>query len=1258
MSQAPIRPRRRNRYIAPVTNRPGSLLQPQTTTVPVEQPIQNYTGPQENIELQKFAQLILYGISLAAIWGGILSIAWDDSTTDQDFAVLGFGGIISAIMAIALVEWQRRRGGSDVQSIHGYIIGIGFFFSALGVLYSTRLLISIAAESGVDLLIDSNRPWMEEDWQPAAEAIYLQLVACILLALAQYWYLRKLKGEITFGLAINTLTPLAVVMIGFGPWLDWSNQVVSYELGISIISLSALAMWLALRTNNGIIFSIVAVFSGLVPILYEFAHSPEGIIGGEGGALSLMTFIIFIQGGLAADDRIRQDIMQWTSIFLVGVVIYAIWLVQYEDLNLVLGPLRAENLGSFEGVLNLQVVLWITVLIAYFPATLKRRIPYMPIGLAGSLFLFTPEASVIPWIIATAMLPYLVIISKVTRRWVADWSVIAISGAFLIQSYANPIATEYDFFEELILLAILIIVEYSRRNNRLSEFAINLSVVGLFLSEAVLFGTSWLIPWAVVFYILITAYLQQQDAVSSGQQSKFVTASLWITLSMVLTVVLSAFERLEIPLLDDYENVLDGFNVSLAIVAIIVYIAMFKFRDSELDLGYLFKLTQAKGKGMVPVFDQDTQQWINPFKDISSDIEGYGPLARSSLLGPLALIMISVSLIDIESLVLDVHWIGVIIIPIAILLREVLMEDKNSSVSRAIAVWATFIIALPIALKFLLNDYDTDKLQINTLLFDIILLSGPIIVSVLLKKDDMDKSELNETADDLTLFGLLALGLLDASGGILFLSMYMLVIYRGLIHKRVFVLCTAPFALIVYGQRFISEGSHIADLLDFTIAGMVMDDVNDIGMIIFSSTILSLSMLSIIVKSVIDSRNVQDDTESQLPFTVPFIWLTIGLFGMLPDVAWLPTAMIVIITIFAWVSGRLESMPLLIISMFAALAIGFNSNVAGGIDSDVELWDVISQSAFYGALYALIISQMARLGILYRYISEIQGQTNVGDYSQSSYLMLINTDESKVMFQNFTKWVTISGFLFSFTAVSGYGPIIGAAYLTYCTIYDKYKYFFTFLPVVHILAFINLTIQNDHIIDENLFFKLAGLILIIEGLLLTYYSSKAELGWKMFNWDDEDEFYSWLDNLGIVAMGYVVVGFLLAMEKFNPDSVLWSMLAIYLGGIGLIGFRESTEAPWRRGFGTFGSIISLFGLSMQFDADQSIFRYITWMFIGIVAFGFGILYMNRLGEISSLYDMDTQAQGAILHDASETKSDELELDLDKELAEIELDSSE
>ena len=1259
MSAPPVRPRRRNRSIVQVSDRPGSLFTPESAAPATETPIVNYQGPQENIELQKFAQLILYGISLAAIWGGIISIAWDDSTTDQDFLVLGFGGIISAVMAIALVEWQRRRGGSEVQSIHGYIIGIGFFFSALGVLYSTRLLISIAAESGIDFLIDDARPWSEQDWQPAAEAIYLQLGACILLALGQYWYLRKLKGEITFGLAVNTLTPLAVVMIGFGPWLDWSNQVVSYELGVSIISLSALSMWLALRTNNGIIFSIVAVFSGLVPILYEFAHSPDGIVGGEGGALSLMTFIILVQGALAADDRLRQDLMQWTSIFLVGVVIYAIWLVGYQDLNLVLGPLRAENLGSFEGVLNLQVVLWLTVLIAYFPATLKRRIPYMPIGLAGSLFLFTPESSIIPWIIATLMLPYLVIISKVTRRWVADWSVIAISAAFLIQSYQNPIASEYDLFEEFVLLAILIVVEYSRRNDRLTDFAINTAVLGLFLSKAVLFGTSWLIPWAVVFYILIVAYLQQEDAVKSGEHGKFVTASLGIALAMVLTVILSALERLEIPMLDDYENILDGFNVSLAIVALAVYIVMFRFRDSELDLGYLFKVTQAKSQSLVPVYDMESQQWINPFTDKSEDIEGYGPLARSSLLGPLALIMISVSFIDIESLLTDVHWIGIIILPIAILLREVLMENKNNSISRAIAVWATVIIALPIAIKFLLNDYETDKLQINTLLFDVILLSGPIIVSVLLKRDDMDRAELNEAADDLTLFGLLALGLLDASGGLLFLSMYILVIYRSILHRRVFVLCVAPFSIFLFVDRFVAAGSHIAPLLDITILGMVMDEVNVLGITIFASSVLSISMMAIIIKSVLDSKNIIDDTLSQLPFTIPFIWLTIGLFGMLPDVAWLPTAMIVLITIFAWVSGRLESFPLLVISMFAALAIGFHNDFSdSGAVNDGELWDVISLSAFYGAVYSLIVNQMARTGLLYRFINESLTSEEDNLETTANYLVLYNNEESKGLFLDFSKWATITGFLFSFTVVSGIGPVIGALYLTYCTIYDKYRYLFTAIPVVHILTFVNFSIQNDF--SESTFYQLAGIILIIEGLLLTLYSSKAEYGWKMFGWaeDEEDEFYTWLDNLGIVSMGYVVAGFGLAMQKIDTDELAWGLMAIYLAGIGLQGFRENTEAPWRRGFGTFGTIISLFGLSMEFDADESIFRYITWMFTGIVAFGFGILYMNRLGEISTLYEIQPQPVAATSVEVEEIEEEQAELDIDKDLDAIDLDSSE
>ena len=125
---------------------------------------------------------------------------------------------------------------------------------------------------------------------------------------------------------------------------------------------------------------------------------------------------------------------------------------------------------------------------------------------------------------------------------------------------------------------------------------------------------------------------------------------------------------------------------------------------------------------------------------------------------------------------------------------------------------------------------------------------------------------------------------------------------------------------------------------------------------------------------------------------------------------------------------------------------------------------------------------------------------------------------------------------------------------------------------------------------------------------------------------------------------YVVAGFVFAMQKVDTEELVWGLMAVYLSGIGLQGFREDTEAPWRRGFGTFGAIISLFFLSMAIDTE--IFRYMTWMFIGIVAFGFGILYMNRLGEVSQLYDMAGQANPPAEDLEQEPKKQEEELTTD------------
>jgi hypothetical protein len=84
--------------------------------------------------------------------------------------------------------------------------------------------------------------------------------------------------------------------------------------------------------------------------------------------------------------------------------------------------------------------------------------------------------------------------------------------------------------------------------------------------------------------------------------------------------------------------------------------------------------------------------------------------------------------------------------------------------------------------------------------------------------------------------------------------------------------------------------------------------------------------------------------------------------------------------------------------------------------------------------------------------------------------------------------------------------------------------------------------------------------------------------------------------------------------------MLWTICAVFLSGVAIQGFRDETETPWRRGIGSMGCIFALFMLSLEFETD--IYTYITWMFLGVVALGFGFAYISRMGEVSNLYAED------------------------------------
>ena len=65
-------------------------------------------------------------------------------------------------------------------------------------------------------------------------------------------------------------------------------------------------------------------------------------------------------------------------------------------------------------------------------------------------------------------------------------------------------------------------------------------------------------------------------------------------------------------------------------------------------------------------------------------------------------------------------------------------------------------------------------------------------------------------------------------------------------------------------------------------------------------------------------------------------------------------------------------------------------------------------------------------------------------------------------------------------------------------------------------------------------------------------------------------------------------------------------------------------------------------LSTTFTDD--LFMYVTWMLLGILAFGFGIMYMNRLGDADTLYAQAPLAEVAEkVYESEETEEEAVEV---------------
>ncbi|MBT4066783.1 MAG: hypothetical protein HOE76_06160 [Euryarchaeota archaeon] len=1230
MSNLPSRPQRptgKQNLSARIGNlSANAILAPPVTMGTVGQAPVNAV----NSGMQKFAQLILFAIAMIAIWAGLLSIAFGgDEQTQMNFLVLGIGGILSGVLAISLVEFQVRKGGNELQNVHDYMLGVAFFFLAVGTLWGTRWLIGFLAGQEVHWLIPEGTDPLDSGWIPSANAIYLQMAATLALALAQTFYLMRLKGVTTFGWSVTTFTPLVVALIGSSIWMEWSDNIVSWELGIAMISLASLSMWLSLRANSGIIFSVVAVTSGLLPMLYEYNNEDVG----SGGALSLLVFIIAVQGILAADRRLRQDLMQWTSALLVGEVVLAMILARDADFELILGPIRQSELGSLEPYLTLQVGLWMTVLVAYFPATLKRRIPYMPIGLAGSLFIISSSAGLIPWIVTLVMLPYLLVISKVTRQWVANCTMIATGFSFFIQSHWMG-GFEPGWLEATILIVVLASGEVGRQKGHLSDWAHFVTLGLLVISKSVLFGDDPYVPWAIFIYAVVSSYMMMVKSEANGSKQDAFEASSATAGSMVIAVILSLFDRLEVPLPSNIAENLEGFNVTLALVGLIVYASMRKFRTIELDLGVMFNWAEGKRKSMMPVFDTTTNSWVVDNGGASSEPADYswGPLGRMSLIGPMILFTVALTAVGPTNLAENIIWTLLLIIPIGIIVKEVLDEERASSTGRMIATFTMIAVAAPMALSLNLARGETDGLIYSTILFDLMLLAGPLGVSVLLSKKGLNDDSLNRTADIATLMGLLVLGLFDTSGGLLFLTMYILVFSRAVKHRVNLVLCIAPIAILLfgfdsYGDRFVSDGAIVGDILSkLDIISYDPSEITILGLSRFSFFVMATTSLIILARGVLDRQYGLDAGAIEAPMTVPAFWLTLGMFGVLPEASWLLLTMTILVTIYAWLVGRIEIIPWIPTLALISFLIGFTND---SNFSHFDGGDVFAHSLLGTGLFALTLNQLSSKGWLYKYADEA-----IDDQLATATIFNLVTIQNRERLTSVLRIWTIVGLTFSWTAFKGIGTMIGAIWATYDTFVNGQKYAILAMPLLHAFAVWNMLEQFEQ--NGNVQDALVGTVLILSGLLFTLIASKAEIAWnwEIFDWSHESEYYGWIDRVGQLGITYFLIGITWAIGEADQEGMLWAIWAVFLSGVAIQGFRDETETPWRRGIGSIGCIFALFMLSFTFETD--LYQSINWMFMGVVALGFGFAYISRMGEVSTLYDQSyTDAKDAIQIDSND-----------------------
>ena len=132
---APVRAPKKTISIANDAIFASNEIQP-TAPIVVRPPGSSDTGQ----FLERFTEVIMFGVAMLAIWIGLLSIAFAEDVGEEKFLILFIGGLLSSAIALLMVELQAKKNDNHLMISQNYLLGLSFFFMAVGLLWGVRYL--------------------------------------------------------------------------------------------------------------------------------------------------------------------------------------------------------------------------------------------------------------------------------------------------------------------------------------------------------------------------------------------------------------------------------------------------------------------------------------------------------------------------------------------------------------------------------------------------------------------------------------------------------------------------------------------------------------------------------------------------------------------------------------------------------------------------------------------------------------------------------------------------------------------------------------------------------------------------------------------------------------------------------------------------------------------------------------------------------------------------------------------------------------